>query len=97
MKAYILYPDGHKFQAVPRPRGDAITPDTFSWEELQDLVGGYTGMIDLAEDVVMVYNENYRMTDKEWNPHADALLSKCKIKTEPMRGPVLVCLKSMID
>lgn len=90
MRAYILTPHGEKQEASP-------SGDTFTLEELQNIVGGYIEVVRLTVDVVMVVDDEGKYKDKDYNEEATKLFHKCHPKTPDfIVGTVLVCDSKMI-
>lgn len=98
MRAYILTYTGEQIPVMPKARGEELNPQTFTLEEMQDIVGGYIQIIDLTEEVVMVMDEEGKLKEKFFNPAATEIFRKCFPKTSDfIVGNVLVCESDMIE
>jgi hypothetical protein len=81
----IYRADGSQELATPKNRKD------FSLEELQKIVGGYTKAIYLADDKIMVVNQDGKVENLGLNVRATEIIRKNFDTKDWIVGDVLVC------
>ena len=94
MDSYIIYPNGVKVPA----EGKRLSPaddGRFTVTQLQDIVGGYIGIVDIG-DMVLVYNDEGDLDDKPINQEATRLAAVSEGWKGYVAGPALVCRRGKI-
>lgn len=92
MDSYVIYPDGTKVPAEAkrtRPSDDG----RFTVTQLQDIVGGYIGIVDVG-DAVLVYNDD--SADLPLNPEATRMARMNADWRGFVAGPAVVCGRGCI-
>lgn len=98
MRAYILKCTGEKYSVVPKPRTGELNPQTFTLEEMQNIVGGYIQIVNLTDEVLMILDEEGKLKQKYYNQAATELFQKCFPNTmDFIVGDVLVCEADMVE
>lgn len=71
---------------------------TFSLTELQEAVGGYIEIVPIAEDVIMVIDEEGKLKGKPPNALASVIWWASYGSTDdPIVGPALLCSGKEVD
>jgi len=94
MIAVLITPRGERQEAIPR-NGVAFTV-----RELQDMVDGYIDIVDIDDELVMVFDVDGNEKDKLFNKKATEILRKAH-EGEPdfgdfVSGNAVVCKNHMI-
>ena len=94
MDSYVLYPNGVKLPAMARQNRTSENDARFSVSQLQDIVGGYIGILDIGESL-MVYN------DEDDDLPLNLAATKMAMAADDqwhryITGPVLICERGMI-
>ena len=94
MDSYVIYPNGERLPARPkrtRPSDD----ERFSVTQLQDIVGGYIGILDV-DDGLLIYNDDGPLNDKPINVEATRIAQQNEEWKGYIAGPAIVCARGMI-
>lgn len=92
MDSFVIYPNGNRLPAKPkriRPSDD----ERFTITQLQDIVGGYIGILDVG-DCVLVYNDDAE--DCPLNLAATEIARRNEEWKGNISGIALVCGRGMI-
>lgn len=90
--AALRTPDGAFIYKEPKNGTD------FSLEELQEFVGGDIEIITLADDLIMVVNEEGKLFDLPFNEAATEILRGCSINStnDYIVGSALICESCLV-
>lgn len=94
MDSYVIYPNGSKVPAA----GKRVCPSDdgrFTVTQLQDIVGGYIGIVDIGERV-LIYNDEGGINDLPINLEATRLARMNEDWKGYIAGPALVCDRGMV-
>lgn len=94
MDSYVIYPNGETVPAVPR-RTRTDDDDRFRVSQLQDIVGGYIGIVDIG-DRVIIYNDEGDLNDLPINATATGLAKSNPEWKGYIAGPAVVCGRNKI-
>lgn len=83
---YIIYPNGYECPVYPKKDGK------YPLTQLQDIVGGYIGIEDMEEQVV-IYNDSE--SDLPYNRKATELIRQTGYKGL-LSGPVVILERGLI-